>query len=127
MAKTNQFTITIANKPGALLAITRPLGAAKVNLVAIMAMSHGTEATIQLVAEDAKKAKKALDGASISYQESAAQEYSLPNKAGALTQYLETLAAKGVNLSSLYATVADGAKKATIVYTAEAAAKATSA
>ena len=120
MAKTKQFTITIQNQPGALATITRPLSAGKVNLVALLATSQGTTATIQLIAENPKKAKRALDDAHIAYQETPAEELSLLNKAGALTQVLDKLAAKGVNLNALYATAAKGGKRATVVYTAEA-------
>ncbi|HKD14398.1 MAG TPA: hypothetical protein VKE71_07590 [Candidatus Angelobacter sp.] len=120
MAKTKQFTITIQNQPGSLAAITRPLSAGKVNLVALLATSQGTTATIQLIAENPKKAKRALDDAHIAYQETPAEELSLLNKAGALTQVLDKLAAKGVNLNALYATAAKGGKRATVVYTAEA-------
>jgi hypothetical protein len=52
-----------------------------------------------------------------------AQEYELPNKPGALAQYLDKLAAKGVNLNSIHATAAKGGKKAVVVYTVEAEAK----
>jgi len=120
MAKTKQFTITIQNQPGALAGITRPLSAGKVNLVALLATSQGTTATVQLIAENPKKAKRALDEAHINYQETPAEELSLLNKAGALTQILDKLAAKGVNLNALYATAAKGGKRATVVYTAEA-------
>ena len=120
MAKTKQFTITIQNQPGSLAAITRPLSAGKVNLVALLATSQGTSATVQLIAENPRKAKRALDEAHIAYQETPAEELSLLNKAGALTQLLDKLAAKGVNLNALYATAAKGGKRATVVYTAEA-------
>lgn len=126
MAKTKQFTITVPNQPGALAVIAKPLGAAKVNVLAMLATAQGGNATVHLVAEDAKRAKKALDAAKIPYQETPAEEYALANKPGALAQYLEKLAAKGVNLNSLYATAPKGGKKAVVVYTAEAQAKAAS-
>ena len=120
MAKTKQFTITIPNQPGALAAIAKPLAGAKVNLLSLLATAQGTSATVQVVTEDAKRAKKALDEAKIAYQETVAEEYELPNKPGALAQALDKLAAKGVNLNSLYATASKGGKKAVVVYTAEA-------
>jgi hypothetical protein len=67
---------------------------------------------------------RTLDEAKLSYQETTAEEYQLPNKPGALAQYLEKLATKGVNLNSIYATAAKGGKKAVVVYAAEAKAKA---
>jgi hypothetical protein len=47
-------------------------------------------------------------------------EYELPNKPGALAECLDKLAAKGVNLNSICATVSKGGKKAVVVYTVAA-------
>ncbi|MGC1169241.1 MAG: hypothetical protein WA886_10085, partial [Candidatus Acidiferrales bacterium] len=57
-------------------------------------------------------------------RETTAEGYELQNKPGALAQCLDKLAAKGVNLNSICATVAKGGKKAVLVYTVETAAKA---
>ena len=127
MAKTKQFTISVDNRPGAVARIAKVLGDAKVNILALLGTAQGTTGTVQLVAENAKKAKKALDGARISYQERAAEQYELPNKAGALAERLAGLEKKGVNLGSIHATAAKGGKKAVVVYTLESAEKAATA
>jgi hypothetical protein len=127
MAKTKQFTISVDNQPGTVAHIAKVLGDSKVNILALLGTAQGTTGTVQLVAEDAKKAKKALDAARISYQETPAEQYELPNKAGALAQCLASLEKKGVNLNSIHATAAKGGKKAIVVYTAEAATKAATA
>jgi hypothetical protein len=127
MAKIKQFTITVDNQPGAVARIAKALGDSKVNILALLGTSQGTGGTVQLVAEDAKKAKKALDAAQVSYQETPAEQHELPNKAGALAQCLAFLEKKGVNLASIHATAAKGGKKAVVVYTVEAAAKAATA
>ena len=120
MAKIKQFTIAVENRPGAVAEIAKALGNAKVNVLSLLGTAQGTSGAIQLVAEDARRAKKALDEAKIQYQETAAEEYELPNKAGALAQCLEKLAAKGVNLSSIHATASKGGRKAVVVYMVEA-------
>jgi len=127
MAKTKQFTITIDNQPGAVARIAKTLGDAKVNILSLLGTAQGAAGIVQLIAEDARRAKKALDNARISYQETPAETYDLPNKPGALAEILDKLAAKGVNLNSIHATAAKGGKKAVIVYTAEVAAKAATA
>ena len=127
MAKTKQFTIAVDNQPGAVARIAKTLGEAKVNILSLLGTAQGAAGIVQLIAEDARRAKKALDGARISYQETPAEIYDLPNKPGALAQVLDKLAAKGVNLNSIHATAAKGGKKAVIVYTVEAAAKAATA
>jgi hypothetical protein len=127
MAKTKQFTISVDNHPGAVAEIARTLGSAKVNILSLLGTSQGTGGTVQLLVDDARRAKKALDSARISYQETPAEQYELSNKPGALAECLGKLAVKGVNLTSIHATAAKGGKKAIIVYTAEAAAKAATA
>ena len=124
MAKIKQFTIAVENRPGAVAEIAKVLGSAKVNVLSLLGNSQGTGGTIHLVAEDARRAKKALDEARISYQETAAEQYELPNRAGALAQSLEKLATKGVNLNSIHATASKGGRKAVVVYTVEAQANA---
>jgi hypothetical protein len=124
MAKIKQLTIAVENRPGAVAEIAKALGNAKVNVLSLMGTVQGTSGTIQLVAEDAKRAKKALDEAKISYQETAAEEYELPNKAGALAKCLEKLTTKGVNVNSIHATASKGGRQAVVVYTVEAEAKA---
>ena len=124
MAKIKQLTIAVENRPGAVAEIARVLGNAKVNVLSLMGTAQGTSGTIQLVAEDARRAKKALNEAKISYQETAAEGCELSNKAGALAQCLEKLATKGVNLNSIHATASKGGRKAVVVYTVEAEAKA---
>jgi hypothetical protein len=127
MAKTKQFIIAIDNQPGAVAHIARTLGEAKVNILSLLGTAQGTAGMVQLIVDDARRAKKALDAARISYQETPAEAYDLPNKPGALAQSLDKLAAKGVNLNSIHATAAKGGKKAVVVYTVEAAAKAATA
>src|SRR5215467_10285052 len=127
MAKTKQFSITVDNQPGAVARIVKALGDSKVNILSLLGTAQGTGGTVQLVAEDARKAKKALDAARIAYQETAAEQYELPNKAGALAQCLNQLAKKGANLNTIHATAAKGGKKAVVVYTVETAAAAATA
>jgi hypothetical protein len=124
MAKTKQFTIAVDHQPGAVAGIARTLGDAKVNILALLGTSQGSAGTVQLVVDDARRAKKALDAARISYQETPAESFDLPNKPGALADCLQKLAAKSVNLNSIHATAAKGGKKAVVVYAAEAAPKA---
>ena len=127
MAKMKQFTVTIDNRPGAVAGIAKTLGNAKVNILALLGTAEGTSGTVQLVVEDARRAKKALDEARLTYKETTTEEYELPNKPGALAQMLEKLANRGINLNSIYATAPKGGKKAVVICTAEAATKAAAA
>jgi hypothetical protein len=124
MAKTKQFTVTVEHRPGAVAEIAKILGNAKVNILALLGTAQGTSGTLELVVEHPRQAKKALDEAGLTYRESTAEEHELVNKPGALAQRLAKLAAKGVSLNSICATAAKGGKKAVLVYTVEAEAKA---
>jgi hypothetical protein len=120
MAKTKQFTILVENQPGAVARIARTLGDARVNILSLLGTAEGIGGRAQLVVEDARRAKKALDAAQITYEEISAEQYELPNKPGALADCLDTLQRRGINLNSICATAAKGGKKAIVVYTAEA-------
>jgi hypothetical protein len=121
MAKTKQFTISLENRPGALAEVARTLGSAKVNILTLLGTAQGTSGSVEIVVEDARRARKALDDARITYKETTAEGYELPNKPGALADYLGKLAAKGVNLNSICATASKGGKKAVLAYTVGAA------
>jgi hypothetical protein len=124
MAKTKVFTLTVQNQPGAVAAIAKALGSAKVNILALLGTAQGATGTVHLVAEDAKRAKKAFEEGEFVYEETVAEQHVLLNKPGALAQHLEKLATKGVNLSSIHVTAVKGGKKAAVVYTVEAPVKA---
>jgi len=121
MAKTKGFTIEVENRPGTVAEIAKVLGAAKVNLLALLATAHGGAGTVQLVVENAGQAKKAFDKAAVKYREIPAEQHELANKPGALADYLDKLAGKGVNLNSICCAAPKGAKKALVVSTAAAA------
>jgi hypothetical protein len=115
MAKAKQLTISCENQPGTLAHIARTLGDAKVNIVAFLTTTSGTEGSVQVVADNANKAKKALEGAGLSYSETDVLHVELPNLPGALGTFASKLAAKEINITSGYATTAKGAKKASVV------------
>ena len=121
MAQIKQFTIALENRPGAVAEIAKILGDAKVNILALLGSSQGIAGIVQLVAEDARRAKKALNGAGLTYAETTAEEYELPNRPAALAEYLAKLAAKGINLNSIYTTTPKDGKKAVVVYSVDAA------
>ncbi len=121
MPKTKQFTITLENRPGALAEIARTLGSAKVNILALLGTAQGSGGSAELIVDDSRRAKKALDEAKVTYVETAAEEHELPNKPGALAEYLGKLASRGINLDSICATVSKGGKKAVVVHRAAAA------
>jgi hypothetical protein len=115
MAKLKQLTISLANRPGALAQMARVLADAKVNILALLGNTTGPQGSAQVVVDDIRKAKKALEQALLLYSEGTVEEFELANKPGALADLTEKLAKKGINIDSAYASMPKGAKKAVIV------------
>ena len=116
MAKVKQLTISLENQPGALAKMARVLADAKVNISALLLGSTaGSQGSVQVVVDDIRKAKKALEQALLPYSEGIVEEFELANKPGALAELAEKLAKKGMNIDSAYASMGKGAKKAVVV------------
>jgi len=115
MAKVKQLTVALENRPGTLANVAKVLAQAKVNVLALLGSTAGTQGSVQVVVDNVNKAKKALDGAGLKYAESTLEQFELANKPGALAQLAEKLAKKGINIECAYATVHKGAKKAVAV------------
>jgi hypothetical protein len=116
MPRAKQLTIPCENKPGTLAHVAKVLGDAKVNILAFMTTTCGAEGSVQVVVDNANKAKKALAGAGLSYSEADVLHVELRNLPGALGSFAGRLAAKEVNIASAFATTAKGAKKAGVVF-----------
>ncbi len=123
MAKVKQLTITVENRPGTLAQVAKTLADAKVNIIALLNSTAGTQGSVQVLVDNMNKAKKALDGAGLSYAEGTLEQVELPNKPGALAELAGKLAKKGINIDSAYATMPKGAKKAVVVLATSEAAK----
>ena len=116
MAKIKQLTISLENQPGTLAHVARVLADAKVNISALLLSgTAGSQGSAQVVVDDIRKAKKALEQALLPYTEGTVEEFELANKPGALAELTGKLAKKGVNIDAAYATMPKGAKKAVIV------------
>ena len=115
MAKTRQLAVPGENRSRTLAHVARVLGDAKVNIVSFLTTTSGAEGSVQLVVDNANKAKKALDGAGLSYIEADVMHVELPHQPGALGYFAGKLAAKEINVNSAYATTVKGSKKASVV------------
>src|SRR5688500_13051416 len=102
MAKVKRLDIKVENRPGATAAAIRGLADAGVNILSTLGWGPG--GVIQLVTDNPRKAVKALTDSGLSFTQTTAELVELPNKPGALLAYLDKLAKKGVNLSSISAT-----------------------
>jgi len=117
MPKAKQLTIACKNRPGTLAHLARVLGDAKVNIAAMNCFTSGAQGTVQIIVDNARKAKKALRAARFSCTEADVLHAQLPNVPGALGRFAGKLAAKGINVASGYQTSTKGARKAAVVFT----------
>lgn len=115
MPKAKQLTVPCENRPGTLAHLARVLGDAKVNILAFLTTTSGAEGSVELVVDNANKAKKALHGAGLSYTEADVLHVELPHRAGALGYFAGKLAAREINITAGYATTAKGGKQAGVV------------
>ncbi len=100
MPKVKELTVACENRPGMLAHIAKALGDAKVNILSCLATTSGTEGSVQVVVDNVIKAKKAVDGAGLSYTEADVLQVELSNTPGALGKFAGKLAEKGVNITS---------------------------
>jgi hypothetical protein len=116
MPKAKQLTVSCENRPGTLAQIAKAIGDAKVNILAFLTTTSGAEGSVQVVVDNANKAKKALEGAGLSYSEADVLHVELPNMPGALGSFAGKLAAKEINITAGYATTVKGSRKASVVF-----------
>ncbi len=115
MAKAKMLTVSCENRPGTLAHLARVLGDAKVNVLAFLTTTSGTEGSVQLLVDNVNKGRKALDSAGLSYTEADVLHVELPNLPGALASFTGKLAAKAINITSAYSTTVKGSRKARVV------------
>jgi hypothetical protein len=115
MPKAKQLSVRVENRPGTLAHVARVLGDAKVNILAFLTTTLGAEGSVQVVVDNVNKAKKALEGAGLTYTESDVFHVELPNVPGALGNLAGKLAAKEINITSGYQTTVKGSRKASVV------------
>jgi hypothetical protein len=70
---------------------------------------------VQLIVDNAGKAKKALKIKGIPCYEERVLHITLPNVPGALSRFTRKLAAKDINIGAGYQTTVEGSKKASVV------------
>jgi len=84
MPKVKELTVLCENRPGTLAQVAKVLGDAKVNILSFLTTTSGTQGSVQVVVDNVNKARKALEGAALSYSEADVLHAELPNVPGAL-------------------------------------------
>ena len=106
--KTKLLSFQMKDKAGLLSEITKRLAAAKVNVTAVCAYSWDDEAYFDIAVESNARAKKALSGLGLEFDEEDVISVQIPNKIGELHKVAKVIGAAGINITYLYGTVSTG-------------------
>ena len=99
-----QFSVFLVNKPGVLAQVTRALGGAKVNILAMTLVDSQEHGVLRMVVEDPAAARKVLTDLNLPMTEAEVLVLDLPNRPGALADVAGTLGESHVNINYAYCT-----------------------
>ncbi|MGA2761985.1 MAG: hypothetical protein ABSG17_01330 [Spirochaetia bacterium] len=117
MAKAKEWQLlsfALPNKTGQLAAVSDLIGAAGVNIEALLAVESGSQAEFRIIVARNAKAKKALAALGADVAETPVLCVDMPNKAGSLKKVALRLAEASININRAWATSFRG-KTATLV------------
>ncbi len=115
MPKVKQIRVSVENRPGTLAQVAKLLGDNKIDIRAFLAGPGGSQGYVDLLVDDADRAKKLLEQQGLSCNEQEVLLVELPNVPGALGKLAGKLAAKGINVGYGYAVALKGTRKAGVV------------
>ncbi len=104
MQTDTQFSIFLVNKPGVLAQVCQQLADKKINVVGMSMMDSTEHGVLRLVAEDPKKARRAIAGMGVPSTETDVLLTKLPNQPGALADVVGRLAQAHINVNYAYCT-----------------------
>jgi hypothetical protein len=97
-----QITVFLENKPGRLANILSELAREKVNITALSVMDRHEHSVLRLVADDAARATRAIQGVNTPCTETDVLLVELRNQPGALAHVCEVLAAEHIHIDYAY-------------------------
>ncbi len=97
-----EFTLRLANRPGALAGIAEAMGQAGVNIEALAGFGLDGEGVVNLIVDDEHTARAVLRRLGIRFEEHDVMTTILPHRPGALGEMARSLADSGVNIDSVY-------------------------
>ncbi len=118
-----ELRVTMSDKPGSLAKLADTLGKAGVNIEAISAATAGGSGDIRILVADTAAARKALSSTGITVVGEREMAFvDLEDRPGSLAAAAQKLAAKQINVDSIYVVGTAGGKKQLAVGSADAAA-----
>src|SRR5579863_6528746 len=102
MPKAKEFTVTIADKPGALGKCFLALAERGVNILAFQSFVEEGESLARFVADDMPTAKAVLGGLKMIFEETNVAVVRLPHRPGELGRAASRLGANQININYIY-------------------------
>ncbi len=97
-----EFTIRIANRPGALAMLAEAMGDAGVNIEALAGFGIDGDGVVHLILDDEATGRAVLRRLDVHFSEREVLTTVLPHRPGAFGQMARKLAASGVNIDAVY-------------------------
>ena len=116
MAKAKEFTVTIADKPGALGKFFLALAEKGVNVLAFQSYVEDRESLARFVADDVAKANAVLSTMHMIYEETDVAVGRLAHRPGELGRAAAKLGEKQVNIDYSYCGLESGSTRALVVF-----------
>ena len=116
MPKVKEFTITIADKPGALGTFFLALAERGVNVLAFQSYVEEGESLARIVVDDPAASKKVLGELRMIFEETEAAAIKLPHRPGELGRAAARLGESKINVDYSYGGFEPGSAHALVVF-----------
>lgn len=116
MPKAKEFTVTIADKPGALGKCFLALAERGVNLLAFQSYVEGGESLARFVADDTATANQVLGGLRMIFEETDVAVVRLPHRPGQLGRAAARLGEEQINIDYSYCGTDPGSNLILLVF-----------
>ncbi len=116
MPKAKEFTVTIADKPGALGTFFLALAERGVNILAFQSYVEAGESLARFVADDMASAKAVLGSLRMIFEETEVAAVRLPHRPGELGRAAARLGEKQINIDYSYCGAEPGSTQGLIIF-----------
>ncbi|MBZ5657449.1 MAG: hypothetical protein LAO56_19450 [Acidobacteriia bacterium] len=127
MAKAKEFTVTIADKPGALGKCFLALAERGVNILAFQSYVEAGESLARFMVDDTASAKAVLGGLRMIFEETDVAVVRLAHRPGQLGRAAARLGEKGINIDYSYCGMEPGSTLMLLVFGVDSLTKAVTA
>ncbi|MDY6839225.1 MAG: ACT domain-containing protein [Thermodesulfobacteriota bacterium] len=114
--RVEQISIFLENKAGRLAEVTRVLSETGVNIRALSLADTSDFGILRLIVDDNEKAKKALKEHGFTVGKTDVVAVEVEDRPGGLSQILDVLSKKSINVEYMYAFVQHSGKDAVIIF-----------